>query len=130
MKKGSCLCGAVKVEVSCPLPAPDACHCHECRKFSGHYFVSTDVPRAAVTVHGEDKVTWYTIENVRRGFCSICGCSLFWDPIGRDWTAIALGAFDPPTETKVSKHIFVGEKSDYYEIADGIPQFPVVPPKP
>ncbi len=32
-----------------PLPAPDACHCTRCRKLSGHYWVSTDVPRDAVS---------------------------------------------------------------------------------
>ena len=39
-----------------PLPAPDGCHCTACRKHSGHYFVSTDVPRSALVVHGEDRV--------------------------------------------------------------------------
>lgn len=123
MHQGSCLCGAVRFEVEGDLPGPDACHCHECRKFSGHYFVSTDVPRSQVTVHGTEKVTWYRIENVRRGFCSICGSSLFWDPDDKDWTAIALGAFDGPTHTRVAKHVFVAEKGDYYDIIDGLPQF-------
>lgn len=121
-KKGSCLCGAVSFEVEGKLPQPDACHCHECRKFSGHYFVSTDVPRARVKIDGNEKINWYQIENVRRGFCSICGSSLFWDPIGQDWTAIALGAFEVPTDTRVNKHIFVAEKSDYYDITDDLPQ--------
>ena len=72
------------------LKPPDACHCAQCRKQSGHYFASSDVPRAALTVHGEDKVTWFaSSEKVRRGFCSVCGSSLFWDPVQRDWTGIA-----------------------------------------
>jgi hypothetical protein len=33
-----------------------------------------------------------------------------------------MGALDSPTETKLRKHIFVGDKGDYYEIADGVPQ--------
>lgn len=121
--KGSCLCGVVSFEVEGDIPRPDACHCHECRKFSGHYFVSADIPRSNVTINGSEKVSWYRIENVRRGFCSVCGSSLFWDPDGHDWTSIALGAFDVPTGTKMNKHIFVAEKSDYYEITDDLPQF-------
>ena len=128
MHKGSCLCGAVTFEVDGALHGPDACHCTACRKSSGHYFVSTDVKRAAVRVRGEDKVTWYqSSERARRGFCSVCGSPLFWDPFHRDWTGIAMGAFDGPTETKLHLHIFVASKGDYSEIADGLPQHDTVP---
>lgn len=33
-----------------------------------------------------------------------------------------MGAFDGPTETKMDLHIFVDDKGDYYDIADGLPQ--------
>jgi len=123
LHEGSCLCGAVTFEVAGPLPPPDACHCRQCRKHSGHFFASTDVPRASLTVHGADKVAWFqSSERVRRGFCSVCGSSLFWDPIRKDTIAIAMGAFDTPTLTHLGIHIFVAEKGDYYDIADGLPQ--------
>ena len=123
MHRGSCLCGAVTFEVAGPLPGPDACHCTQCRKSSGHIFVSTDVPRSTLTVHGADKVTWYrSSEKVRRGFCSTCGSSLFWDPLGRDWIGVAMGAFDKPTDTKLHIHVHVADKGDYYEITDELPQ--------
>lgn len=123
MHKGSCLCGAVTFEIACDLPPPDACHCTQCRKQSGHYFASTDVPRSALTVHGAEHVRWFrSSEKVRRGFCSTCGSALFWDPIHRDWTGIAMGALDKPTGTKLKIHIYVAEKGDYYDIADGLPQ--------
>jgi hypothetical protein len=32
------------------------------------------------------------------------------------------GTLDPPTELKLQQHIFVADKSDYYEITDGAPQ--------
>jgi hypothetical protein len=125
MHKGSCLCGAVHFEVTGDLKPPDACHCRECRKHSGHYFASTDVPRAALTVHGSENVRWYaSSEKVRRGFCATCGSTLFWDPVHRDWTGIAMGALDTPTRTRLAIHIFVAEKGDYYDIADGLPQNP------
>ena len=123
MHRGSCLCRAVTFEVSGALPSPDACHCTACRKQSGHYFVSTDVPRAALTVHGAERVTWFrSSEKVRRGFCSTCGSPLFWDPVEKDWIGIAMGAFDRPTDTKLRIHIFVAEKGDYYDITDDLPQ--------
>jgi hypothetical protein len=128
MHEGSCLCGAVTFEVAVALPGPHACHCSQCRKHSGHYFASTDVPRSAVRISGEDKLTWFqSSDKARRGFCSLCGSSLFWDPLFRDWIGIAMGAFDGATDAKLHVHIFVAEKGDYYEIADGVEQFQRVP---
>jgi len=123
MHKGSCLCGAISFEVEGELHAPDACHCSQCRKQSGHYWASTNVPRAALKLAGAEKLTWFqSSAKVRRGFCSICGSFLFWDPPDKDFIAIGMGAFDRPTGTKLAKHIFVADKSDYYDIADGLPQ--------
>ena len=122
MHKGSCLCGAVSFEVMGTLPAPTACHCTQCRKHSGHFEAGTDVPRSAVTIRGDKHVTWFRTENVRRGFCSTCGSSLFFDADGQDWIGISMGAFDTPTDSKLKMHIFIANKGDYYEIADGLPQ--------
>jgi len=125
MPSGHCLCGAVSFEVDGELRGPDACHCSMCRRWSGHYWASTDVPRDRVTISGEDQIGWYqSSEKVRRGFCARCGSVLFFDPPARDWTAIAMGAFDQPTGTTLGKHIFTADKGDYYEIADGFPQDP------
>ena len=123
MHKGACLCGAVRFEVEGELEAPDACHCSQCRRQSGHVWASTNVPRGAIRIEGEDNVTWYrSSEKVRRGFCATCGSVLFWDPIGRDKISVAMGAFDKPTGTNLAVHIFVADKGDYYDIADGVPQ--------
>ncbi|MEX0319522.1 MAG: GFA family protein [Ruegeria sp.] len=123
MHRGSCLCGAVRITVECDLPRPTACHCTACRKQTGHYEASIDIPRTALQVAGENAVRWYhSSEKVRRGFCGTCGSTLFWDPVQHDWTAVAMGVFDGATDTALSMHIFVSEKGDYYEIRDGLPQ--------
>jgi hypothetical protein len=123
MTQGSCLCGKVHFEITGDLPAPTACHCTNCRKHSGHFEASIDIPRANLTVRGIDHVTWFhSSEKVRRGFCAVCGSSLFWDPIHKDWTSVAMGAFDGPTNVKLARHIFVADKGDYYDLADGVPQ--------
>ncbi len=123
MNKGSCLCGAVRFEVTGALHPPDACHCSQCRKQSGHFWASTDVSRAALSISGAENLSWFqSSEKVRRGFCSTCGSSLFWDPIRKDTIAIAMGAFDTRTGTSLAIHIHVADKGDYYDIADGLPQ--------
>ena len=129
--KGACLCGAISFEVAGDLPPPDGCHCSQCRKQSGHYWASTNVARSALAIRGEDRISWYqSSEKIRRGFCSVCGSVLFWDPPHRDWTAIAMGAFEAPTGTRLAKHIFTADKGDYYDIADGLPQEERPPPPP
>jgi hypothetical protein len=123
MHHGSCLCGAVRFSINDALRPPDACHCRECRRQSGHFWTSTDVSRTALTIEGADRLTWFqSSEKIRRGFCSVCGAFLFWDPAVRDRIAVAMGALDPPTDVHLETHIFVAEKGDYYEIADGLPQ--------
>jgi len=123
MNKGACLCGSVKFEVAGALRPPDACHCSQCRKQSGHFWASTDVQRKDLSITGGEHIRWFrSSERIQRGFCSLCGSFLFWELINGDTIAIAMGAFDSPTDTSLSMHIFVADKGDYYDIADGLPQ--------
>ena len=124
--EGSCLCGSITLAVEGDLAPVEACHCTQCRKWSGHVGVSVEVPRSDLTIEGTENLAWFhSSEKVRRGFCKRCGTSLFFDPLDRkkhDWIAIMMGAFDQPTQTKMALHIFTAEKGDYYEITDGLPQ--------
>ena len=120
--RGSCLCGRVTYEVDGPLRPVIACHCSQCRKTSGHHVAATSAPRERVTISGE--VTWYQSSDVaRRGFCGICGSSLFWDGKGAN-LAIFAGTLDGPTGLRIEGHIFCADKGDYYEITDGLPTAP------
>ena len=123
MLTGSCQCGSVRFKLGDPPSSLAACHCVQCRKQSGHYFASGNVPKSAVQVDGSDHLTWYrSSARVKRGFCSRCGSWLFWEPEHLEWTSVALGAIDGATGLHLERHIFVAEKGDYYEIRDGLPQ--------
>lgn len=120
---GSCLCSAVRFVVTGDLKPPDACHCSQCRRVSGHVWASTDVADDRLTLTGEKHIRWFqSSAKVRRGFCDTCGAAMFWKPIGQSRTAVAMGAFDAPTGTHLEMHIFVDDKGDYYDIADRLPQ--------
>lgn len=124
-RTGSCLCGHIGFTVSEPLRSASVCHCRQCRKQSGHCYASANVAKSAVTVVGAPHLRWHQASaKVRRGFCGHCGSWLFWDPLERDWTSISLGAFDTPTGVHLERHIFVSDRGDYYDIADGLPQNP------
>ena len=121
MGSGSCLCGAVRYHVSAAMRPVVGCHCIQCRKTSGHYVAATSAPRDAVEIDGD--VTWYqSSPDARRGFCGTCGSSLFWDGPGEN-LSIHAGTLDGATDLNLKGHIFVASKGDYYDIADGTPQY-------
>jgi hypothetical protein len=47
---------------------------------------------------------------------------VFFDPVQKDYMAIAAGTLDSPTGLKTVVQIHVASASDYYQIDDAIPQ--------
>ena len=122
---GRCNCGAVTFAATGPFQPAVACHCRSCRRQSGHYLAATEVRQANLDVSGETAITWYAATpKARRGFCATCGGHLFWHENGADKISIYTGCLDEPTGLALARHIFVAEKGDYYDIADGLPQKP------
>jgi hypothetical protein len=123
--RGKCLCGAVELEVLGELEhQPEACHCSMCRKQSGHFLAAVNIRRSSLVLRGENKVTWFkSSAKVQRGFCSVCGSTLFWSPLmdGYEFTAVAMGVFEGPTGARLSKHTFVRDKGDYYDLDADVP---------
>lgn len=123
MHSGSCLCGAVAFEISGQLRDVLGCHCQQCRKQSGHYWAATSVADEALTFTRQDGLAWYRAsDTARRGFCKLCGSTLFWKPDNAARTAVGAGAFDGDTGLRMTHHVFVADKGDYYRIVDGLPQ--------
>ncbi len=121
MLSGSCLCGAVTFTVQDGGESVAACHCTQCRKQTGHFWASGYDRDENFKISGE--VRWFEAsETAKRGFCPTCGSFLFWKDHSEDWMSFSLGAIDGPTGLKLKKHIFVADKGDYYDIADGVPQ--------
>lgn len=121
---GGCLCGGVRYRVDGPLSDAGACHCSQCRKTTGHYFVATSCARADLTFEADETLAWYeSSPQARRGFCARCGSTLFWQGKERDDIDILAGSLDLPTGLTMTDHIFTADKGDYYEIADGLPQY-------
>jgi hypothetical protein len=118
---GGCLCGAVRDRVAGPLRDVVACHCGQCRRASGHFAAATAARREDLAVEG--RVRWYeSSAGVRRGFCPTCGSNLFWDDAAKPRISIFAGSLDVPTGLRLKGHIYAADRSDYYTIADGLPQ--------
>ena len=117
---GSCLCGAVRYEVSGPLRPVIGCHCTQCRKQTGHYMAATAAKLGNFKITKDDGLRWFrSSERAQRAFCQICGSTLFWQGTGRDYVAIAAGTLDGETGLAIAGHIFCADKGDYYEIEGG-----------
>lgn len=120
---GSCLCGAVQYTVTGPLRPVDYCHCSQCRKTSGHFVAATACQPEHLKLGVDGGLKWYASSEIAdRGFCEVCGSSLFWRPAYGRNISIMAGTLDAPTGLQAIEHIFVADASDYYTIDDGLPQ--------
>jgi hypothetical protein len=123
---GRCLCGAVQYEVDGPLRGVVLCHCIECRRWHGHICAMTSAERSHLRLVEERGLRWIASPDsdahARRGFCSECGSSLFWDAPDLDTVSISAGTVDAPTGLRTVEQIYTEQPGDYYELDASIPR--------
>ena len=124
MHTGGCHCGAVRFRAATVRPTVTACHCGQCRAWSGHVWGSTVAPLDGFTLTEARGLRWFrSSDRARRGFCGDCGASLFWQAEGEDQIALAAGAMDRAEDLTHGRDIFVADAGDYYA-PDGPPPAP------
>jgi len=122
VRTGGCLCGAVRYEAIGALRDVVVCHCRMCRKAHGHVGAYTASARDALRLVETRGLKWYrSSAQARRGFCSECGATLFWDGEGRDTMSIAAGTLDEPTGLATALQIHVASAGDYYAVDASTP---------
>ena len=122
--KGSCECQGVVFELIGELRDVVFCHCSQCRKTSGHYWAATQVSKGNLNLIKATSLGWYdSSDKARRGFCSVCGSSMFYERKGIDKISVSAGSLEIPTSLDRMRHIYVTSKGDYYDISDDLPQF-------
>ncbi len=83
---------------------------------------ATACRRQAFTLVEDQTLKWYVaVPGFRRGFCSECGSSLFFEAVGGERVSIAAGSLDEAQGLKIAAHIYAGEAGDYYEIDASVP---------
>jgi hypothetical protein len=113
---GRCLCGGVSFTVTGPLRDVINCHCHRCRRWTGHHMAATSAAVADLRLEGEDLLTWFRPdEHAAYGFCRACGSSLFWQASDEPerWS-ICAGTLDPPTGLTTVEAWWVQDAGDYH----------------
>jgi hypothetical protein len=122
-RTGGCLCGAVRYAVHGVLRPVVACHCSQCRRTTGHFLAATAARHQDFKLLAQAGLKWYASSpGARRAFCAVCGSTLFWEGVGRDYISIAAGTLDDCTGLAIACHIHVADKGAYYHIEPGVPQ--------
>jgi hypothetical protein len=121
---GKCFCGSVKYSVHGPLRKDVvACHCTNCRRYSGGIFTGTVARKEHVSIDDDKDLKWHqTSPHARRGFCGNCGSTLFRDGPNEPLFVIAASSIDEPTGLKLAAHCWTSEAADFWSFDPGIPQ--------
>ena len=117
---GGCLCGAVRYRARGALRDVVNYHCGQCRRTHGHVAAYTAVEKSDLDMLEDRGLKWYrSSDRARRGFCSECGGSIFFEFIGKTVMSIAAGTLDGPTGLRTVKDIHIEDSGDYYQIDAG-----------
>jgi len=125
--KGQCLCGEVKYAVKGPIGDILHCHCSECRKWHGSAFRTrtTVKKKDFFWLAGQELVAMYKgLPSTTKTFCRMCGSNLIsYYRDNEEVIGLPLGGIEGELGQTPKCHIFVGNKADWYEINDDLPQY-------
>lgn len=136
MLTGSCLCGAIRYEVSTPISELRACHCKDCQKASGTGgTVNAMIASSAIRItRGEPKRFTKVADSGRtlhRYFCGDCGSPLFSRrELTPENTSLRVGTLDNAPPAKIAAHIWTKSARPWAHIDPASQQFPGQPDAP
>lgn len=116
---GGCICGGVRYQITdrSKLRQVVACHCEQCRRFSGHFIAASGVAHKYFSLLNEETLSWYSyLPNIRQGFCRECGCSLFFDYPIEARISITAGSLNDSKNLALAAQIYCSEAGDYYQL--------------
>jgi hypothetical protein len=122
--KGACFCGQLKFEFDGPSLWCAHCHCTMCRQTHGAAFVTwVGVAEDNFRLTDESTLKWFeSSENARRGFCSQCGSSVFFN--STQWPGeihIARAAIAGEIDRQPQVHVFWDSHVDWASVDDKLP---------
>jgi len=128
---GSCLCGAVKFEVSGEFEAFFLCHCGRCRKDTGsahaaNLFSST---ASVAWLSGHGRVKTYRLPETRheRSFCADCGSALPSVQMNGALLVVPAGSLDDPIDIRPNAHICCASRAAWDAGLEDVPRMDGLP---
>lgn len=124
---GSCLCGAVRYELTAELGAIEDCYCQMCRKASGGP-LATNAPIAREAVHlsaGHGLLAEYeSSPGEKRVFCRRCGSPIYSERVAKpEVVRIRVGTINEPLNVRPAASYYTGSKCNWWQIHDALPRF-------
>lgn len=117
IRHGACLCGASRFTAR-PEHGAHACHCENCRKWSGGIFLSVHCGTSVVFNAEAPLVRYASSEWAERVFCGRCGSSLVWQMKDGSAQIVSIQAFEDPGAFIIDSQIYVDHKPDNYALAN------------
>ena len=126
--KASCLCGAVKFEITPPLAAFRYCACARCRKATG-------AAHAANIVVSQSQLKWLAGEALTRRydlpgakrfavcFCTQCGTRVPHKIAGTENYLVPAGVLDASPDARPDRLIFWGSRAPWFVETSGVTKY-------
>ena len=125
---GGCLCGAVRYELSVPLPKVVVCHCRDCQKASGsaaafNARVRADALKITSGTYQTFAVTAESGEQLIRMFCAKCGSQMFSQRESLpQMITVKIGTLDDPSKLEIGRHIWTDSAMPWNVFDDVLPR--------
>jgi hypothetical protein len=127
MYRGSCLCGAVTLELHGSIEAIIHCHCSRCRKSTGSAYATNGfIEKAALVIKtgAAELRSFESAPGKRRHFCSTCATPIYssneQDPTR---LRIRLGVLDDDIVERPMSHNFVSSKANWEDLDVQLPRY-------
>lgn len=125
---GSCLCGAVRFEITPPSTGFRYCHCSRCRKVTGAaHAANIFLPEGQFKwLAGESLVRRFNLPGAKRfavSFCTQCGTRVPHKITGTENMLIPAGVLDANPDLRPEYSIFWGSKAPWYVETPALPKF-------
>jgi len=128
---GSCLCGAVRFEISGAFDGFFLCHCGRCRKNTGSAHAANLFSRTARLdwLAGEDQVRTYAVPDTRhrRNFCMQCGSAMPGLQMDGALVVVPAGSIDGALGVRPDAHIFAANRADWDDRLEDLPRHDAFP---
>lgn len=115
MYTGSCLCGAINIELRGAITDIIHCHCSLCRKNSGTAYATNGFINANQfkVIDPDKSLTFFEFKpGKKRHFCSKCGSPVYSSNADKpEKHRIRLGIFDSEISERPMSHNFMGSKA-------------------
>lgn len=136
MLTGSCLCRAIRYEVTAPITELRACHCKDCQKSSGaggsvNAMIASSAFRITHGTPGRYTVTADSGRILHRFFCGGCGSPIYSRrEVLPEVTSLRIGTLDNAPPMRITTNIWTKSARPWAHIDPQTQQFPGQPDPP